>query len=423
MQATRHNAAHLRQQVEQDLAHRVPGALSPRERLIRERVAVGIAALDELLGGGVPVGALTELVGPEGSGRTSMATALLASMTGAGGVCAWIDVADVLDPQSAAVAGIDLERLLWVRCGSGQEAGGSGQKKGFEANPTDTSGFPTNTAFSAGTDQPGPLARAPGGGCGSPHPRSEAKGMSEAVSALLQTQPRSGAGVSRRNRLIGTPSAPNRTLPQRSLQREEEADSDRQPPRRGEQLAKAMAARSENRQMALSKPAPSRIRAQERDPFCNEAKAGAPKRGWETLDQALRVTDLLLQAGGFGLLVLDLGSTPASMSWRIPLATWFRFRAACERTRTSLLILTQHPCARSSAELVLRLEPGRLEAQGVVLTGIRFRAGLERQRFGQITSNVVSIRKPAQREQAEPWGFGSGRPGQWKGRTAWAMEA
>jgi recombination protein RecA len=124
----------------------------------------------------------------------------------------------------------------------------------------------------------------------------------------------------------------------------------------------------------------------------------------------LRATDLLLQNGGFGALVLDLGSTPAEAAWRIPQATWFRFRSACERTRASLLLLTQHPCAGSSAELVLRLEPGTLAAENKVLTGICYGAAIERTRSPQPPSSVVPIRKPPQ----------SIRPGQWKSEAAWA---
>jgi recombination protein RecA len=137
----------------------------------------------------------------------------------------------------------------------------------------------------------------------------------------------------------------------------------------------------------------------------------SPKiKPWTALDQALRATDLLLQNGGFGLIVLDLASTPAEFSWRIPMATWFRYRAACERTRTSLLLLTQHPCARSSAELVVRMQPGEIEVEGNVLTGIAYRAELDRQRFASTQDKVVSIRKLPQ----------SVRAGAWTGRSVWA---
>jgi hypothetical protein len=75
------------------------------------------------------------------------------------------------------------------------------------------------------------------------------------------------------------------------------------------------------------------------------------------LDQALRATDLLLQAGGFSALVLDLGSTAPEHGARIPLATWFRFRQAADRTRCSLLVLAQEPFAQSSASVVLECAP------------------------------------------------------------------
>jgi hypothetical protein len=84
------------------------------------------------------------------------------------------------------------------------------------------------------------------------------------------------------------------------------------------------------------------------------------------LDQALRATDLLLQAGGFSALVLDLASTAPEHGARIPLATWFRFRQAAERTRCSLLVLAQEPLAQSSAAVVLECAP--LNAQSGIQT-------------------------------------------------------
>jgi hypothetical protein len=72
--------------------------------------------------------------------------------------------------------------------------------------------------------------------------------------------------------------------------------------------------------------------------------------------QALKVTDLLVQSGGFGLIAIDLGDLPQGTSRRIPLASWFRFRRAVENTATVLLIMSQAPCARTCASLLLRLE-------------------------------------------------------------------
>jgi recombination protein RecA len=79
-------------------------------------VPAGISALD-VLAGGFPRGALSEICGPASSGRTSVLLALLATMTRRREVCALVDTSDSFDPHSAAAAGVDLVRLLWVRCG------------------------------------------------------------------------------------------------------------------------------------------------------------------------------------------------------------------------------------------------------------------------------------------------------------------
>src|SRR5580698_7493601 len=78
-------------------------------------VSSGIAAMDALTGG-LPRGCLTEICGPASSGRTTLLLAALASATHRGEFCAVVDASDALDPHSAAAAGIELERLLWVRC-------------------------------------------------------------------------------------------------------------------------------------------------------------------------------------------------------------------------------------------------------------------------------------------------------------------
>src|SRR5437763_12414837 len=77
----------------------------------------GIAELDAVLGGGFPRGSLVELCGPASSGRTSLAFSLLAQATERQEACAFVDVSDCLDPISLAAAGVELPRLLWIRCG------------------------------------------------------------------------------------------------------------------------------------------------------------------------------------------------------------------------------------------------------------------------------------------------------------------
>jgi hypothetical protein len=226
-----------------------PAALTPAQRTIRETASTGIAEVDALLGGGLPVGAISEVNGPESSGRTSLVLSFLAQRTAGGQVCAWVDADDAFDPESAAANGVNLRQLLWVRC---RKVGG---------------------------------------------------------------------------------------------------------PVQGKQAAKP----------------------------------------WTQLDQALRATDLLLQAGGFAAIVLDLGDTAAEHARRIPLATWFRFRQAADRARTSLVVLAQAGSsqgsnAQSSAAVALECAAmNPVIVGGTVLRGFRFEVRSGRQRF---TPFAVGQRKP-----------------------------
>src|SRR6267378_5240826 len=81
-----------------------------------EMVSSGIPQLDSLTGG-LPRGCLTEICGTASSGRTSVLLLALARATQRGEVCALVDASDAFDPASAAAAGVEMSRLLWVRCG------------------------------------------------------------------------------------------------------------------------------------------------------------------------------------------------------------------------------------------------------------------------------------------------------------------
>lgn len=75
----------------------------------------GLAEIDRALGGGFPRGRVSEVVGPACCGRTSLALALLAHVTAQGELAVVVDPTDVFDAASAAAAGVDLARVLWVR--------------------------------------------------------------------------------------------------------------------------------------------------------------------------------------------------------------------------------------------------------------------------------------------------------------------
>src|SRR5258706_16458355 len=88
-----------------------------QQRVEVELQPSGVMELDAVLGGGFPRGSLVELCGPASSGRTSLAFSLLAEVTERQQACAFVDVADSLNPLSLAAAGVELPRLLWIRCG------------------------------------------------------------------------------------------------------------------------------------------------------------------------------------------------------------------------------------------------------------------------------------------------------------------
>src|SRR2546426_10805738 len=74
------------------------------------------------------------------------------------------------------------------------------------------------------------------------------------------------------------------------------------------------------------------------------------------LEHAFKSTDLLLQGGGFGLIVLDLGDVAARDAKRIISSWWYRFRRTLEATPTALLVIAEESCVRSCAMLALELK-------------------------------------------------------------------
>jgi recombination protein RecA len=78
-------------------------------------LATDVAALDACLRGGLPRGQLSEIVGPSSSGRTTLVLQTIAASTQRGEIAAFVDTFDGLDVASAAAAGIELERFLWIR--------------------------------------------------------------------------------------------------------------------------------------------------------------------------------------------------------------------------------------------------------------------------------------------------------------------
>jgi hypothetical protein len=201
---------------------------------------------------------------------------------------------------------------------------------------------------------PPPIKKGLHGGGFGPHPRNEAKDLSDAVSRLLRPEvPVCHQADSQYGSSVGM------------------ADCEQSPP----------LSATGRRSVSTSNNKP-----------------------WARINQALRVADLLLQGGGFSAIVLDMCSIAPEHALRVPLATWFRYRAAAERTQTSILLLTQHPCAKSSAELLLRLRQNKVQHDsGTVLIGFEHCLEVARRRFTQATTDAFPLHQYPQDESSANW--------------------
>ncbi len=78
--------------------------------------SIQLKKLGSLLPAGLRRGTIAEFVGARSSGRTSLCLYILAQATASGEVCAVVDLYDSFHPASAASAGVQLDRIVWVRC-------------------------------------------------------------------------------------------------------------------------------------------------------------------------------------------------------------------------------------------------------------------------------------------------------------------
>ena len=353
-----------------------------QEGLVTSRVPVvlqpsGVAELDAVLGGGFPRGSLVELCGPASSGRTSLSLALLAEATQREEACAFVDVSDSLDPASLAAAGVDIRRLLWIRCG-----GDEGNDPSHRARPASAASLPKEKAAEGSALLPSAQAHEkPATGFLWQHPRDQMRGIETSIPSLVKQAaeqvlvaqallPVRSLQSSLRTQRYQSPAKPHRQewlcystsetgkngngaqkqypIPVPSPEIHivatcagEQAEPDRQRPRRGENLRRRCFPQKQNQNI---------------DPPPAAGGTARRTKPWKRLEQALKATDLLLHSGGWGVVVFDLGSISWVDARRIPLSTWFRFQRIVENTPTILLLLGEEPCAKSCASLVLRCQ-------------------------------------------------------------------
>ncbi len=417
------NAAELRRQVETALAGRIPAALSFRPPAAPELLSCGVAEVDAALGGGLPLGGITELTSASrsaGSGRTTLALCAVAELTRRGESCAYVDATDTLDPLSAAAMGADLRRLLWVRAGAADMAARPPAIHG--AAPARLESVPK---YSSGR-----------GGC---HPRTQAANMHRAIGELFrpaEATPDLRLGLSYSVPQGGTDSsrytlpAPRRTSSHADTEAVSEdsaliplATPDLRPglpysvpqggtdssrltppaPRRTSSHADTeavseevlLAARLCPNGEAVGDPVKS---SPDTNRFFEQTPDKKPRKTWWTaLDQALRATDLLLNTGGFRALVLDMGDVPPEQARRVPPATWYRFRLQVEKSRTLFLLITQVACAHSCAAVSLDCREATAdwqraaESSPLLLAGMHYRVSVARGRMVDRTQKKIAV--------------------------------
>lgn len=217
-------AAVSKAEIESAIASRF-GSAFKQAKPTAEAISTGISQVDAFTGGGLPRGAIAEIYGRQSSGRTSFIFSALAHASRREEVCALVDTNDVFDPQSAAQAEINFDRLLWIRCAN-------------------------------------------------------------------------------------------------------------------------------------------------------------------NLEHAFKATDLLLQAGGFGLVMLDLGDVPAQTAKRIISSWWYRFRRTLEATPTALVVIAEESSVRACAALTLELQKQNVAWSSATLEGNN--AGVEFRRHNSSSLSYVS---------------------------------
>lgn len=109
-------------------------------------------------------------------------------------------------------------------------------------------------------------------------------------------------------------------------------------------------------------------------------RCGKHKSRLKPMEQAFKTTDMLLQSGGFGLVVVDLSSLAERLVRKVPLTTWFRFSRVVEKQRTALVFFEQQPHATSCAGLVLNLKTRPAVWSGKLLMQFKVEAEIIRTR-------------------------------------------
>lgn len=109
--------------IEKDFGKGAVMKMGDKSQMAIEAIPTGAITLDRALGvGGLPKGRIVEIFGPESSGKSTLATHVVAQSQATGGLCAYVDAEHAMDPLYAANLGVDIDNLLISQPGTAEEA-------------------------------------------------------------------------------------------------------------------------------------------------------------------------------------------------------------------------------------------------------------------------------------------------------------
>lgn len=109
-------------------------------------------------------------------------------------------------------------------------------------------------------------------------------------------------------------------------------------------------------------------------------RCGKTKQKLRPMEQAFKVTDMLLQSSGFGLIVVDLSDIAEKIVHKVPCSSWFRFSGVARNQPTALVFIEQRPHATSCAGMVLKISAAPVTFSGTLLTNFTLNADVVRTR-------------------------------------------
>jgi recombination protein RecA len=250
-------------------------------------------------------------------GTASNLNMLLARVTRAEHYCALVDMSGVFDAQFAAEIDVDMEKLLWVRCGGPRTKECESERVALLSEPMSLelmmagplninlieSGGVLAGLTDAGDDVAGSVAVLP---------EREMKKPVQGVSLQEQVMV---AGDARQLRVELIESGGGRGwISSGSLTR---------------------------RYSSYGSLGRSRLDLKQR---------------MKPLEKAFKAADILLQNGGFGMIAVDLSGVDERLLRKVPKATWFRFSRVAEKTQTTLVFLASYPAAGNCSAWTLRMK-------------------------------------------------------------------